>query len=106
MPHYKVMLTLRTLYVSGVEGVLAVDPMDYVYVPNEEDYFTESSEDEFLVEQIRWEQENRNFYQYCESLYEKFLRVFSMKYLSVSEYYMCEENYLFYIVLFPNLSFS
>ena len=53
MPHYKVMLTLPTPYVSGVEGVLAVDPMDYVYVPNKEDYFTESSEDEFLVEQIR-----------------------------------------------------
>ena len=26
MSHYKVMLTLRTPYVSGVEGVLAVDP--------------------------------------------------------------------------------
>ena len=47
--------------VSGIEGVLAVDPMSYIYVPEEEDYLMESNEDEFLIDQIRCEQENPNF---------------------------------------------
>ena len=54
--------------VSGIEGVLAVDPMSYIYVPEEEDYLMESNEDEFLIDQIRCEQENPNFWQCCESL--------------------------------------
>ena len=47
--------------VSGIEDVLAVDPMSYTYVPEEEDYLMESNEDEFLIDQIRCEQENPNF---------------------------------------------
>ena len=35
--------------------------MDYTYVSDEEDYFTESNEDEFLIDQIRCEQENPKF---------------------------------------------
>ena len=36
--------------VSGIEGVLAVDSMDYTCVPDKEDYFMESDEDEFLID--------------------------------------------------------
>ena len=36
--------------VSGIEGVLAVDSMDYTCVPDKEDYFMKSDEDEFLID--------------------------------------------------------
>ena len=43
--------------------------MNYTYVPEEDDYLMESNEDEFLIDQIRCEQDFNSVVKVCKKIF-------------------------------------